>query len=137
MRNFEEGARGYLFQGRFGSCVLEEKHLVAAVRYGERNPVRAGMVKEPWTYPWSSAGFHVGERTDDVLVDERGLWGFSGNWKEYVGVAGKEEDVNIRKATRTGRPLAEGRSLTSLERLTARNLRKGKPGRPRRDAGNK
>ena len=65
MRNFEEGVRGYLFQGRFVSCVLDEKHLVAAVRYVERNPVRAGMVKEPWTCRWSSAGFHVGERTDD------------------------------------------------------------------------
>ena len=118
MRNFAEGVRGYLFPGRFGSGVLDEKHLVAAVRYVERNPVRAGIVKEPWTYPWSSAGFHVGERAGDVLVDERGLWGFSGNWKEYVGVAGKDEDVNIRKATRTGRPLAEGRSLTKLERLT-------------------
>jgi len=137
MRNFEERVRGYLFQGRFGSCVLDEKHLVAAVRYVERNPVRAGIAEEPWTYPWSSAGFHVGERTDDVLVDERGLWGFLGNWKEYVGVAGKDEDVNLRKATRTGRPLAEGRSLTKLERLIERNLSKGKPGHPGRDAGNK
>jgi len=42
MRNFAEGVRGYLFQGRFGSCVLDEKHLAAAVRYVENNPVRAG-----------------------------------------------------------------------------------------------
>ena len=117
MRNFDEGVRGYLFQGRFGSCVLDEKHLVAAVGYVERNRVGAGIVKEPWRYPWSSAGFHVGERTGDVLVDGRGLRGFSGNWKEYVGVAGKDEDVNIRKATRTGRPLAEGRSLTKLDQV--------------------
>lgn len=34
---------GYLFQGRFGSCVLDENHLIAAVRYVELNPVRAGM----------------------------------------------------------------------------------------------
>ena len=31
MRNFAEGVRGYLFQGRFGSCVLDERHLLAAV----------------------------------------------------------------------------------------------------------
>ena len=136
VRNFEEGVRGYLFQGRFGSCVLDERHLVAATRYVERNPVRAGIVREAWAYPWSSAGYHAGERAEDVLVDERGLRGFSGSWKEYVGVAGKEdEEVNIRKATRAGRPLAEGRSLARLERLTERDLRKGKPGRPRRDAG--
>jgi putative transposase len=30
MKNFAEGVRGYLFQGRFGSCVLDERHLLAA-----------------------------------------------------------------------------------------------------------
>jgi len=62
MRNFDEGVLGYLFQGRFGSCVLEEKHLVAAVRYVERNPVRAGIVNVAWEYPWSSVGYHAGEQ---------------------------------------------------------------------------
>ena len=33
MKNFRDNARGYLFQGRFGSCVLDERHLLAAVRY--------------------------------------------------------------------------------------------------------
>jgi len=51
MKNFSEGVRGYLFQGRFGSCVLDERHLLAAVRYVERNPVTAGIVKNAWEYP--------------------------------------------------------------------------------------
>jgi len=59
MRNFAEGVRGYLFQGRFGSCVLDERHLLAAVRYVETNPVRAGIVNEAWVYAWSSAPFHM------------------------------------------------------------------------------
>jgi putative transposase len=46
MKNFSDGVRGYLFQGRFGSCVLDERHLLAAARYVELNPVSAGMVKE-------------------------------------------------------------------------------------------
>jgi len=50
MKNFTDGVRGYLFQGRFGSCVLDERHLIAAVHYVERNPVRAGMVKSAWDY---------------------------------------------------------------------------------------
>jgi len=32
-KNFTEGVRGYLFQGRFSSCVLDESHLIAAVHY--------------------------------------------------------------------------------------------------------
>jgi putative transposase len=129
MRNFEERVRGYLFQGRFGSCVLAEKHLVAAVRYVERNPVRAGIVRVAWAYPWSSAGYHVGEQTEDALVEDPGLWGFSGSWKDYIGDGREEEEAGIRKATRTGRPWMEGRGLSKLEKLTGRDLQKKKPGR--------
>jgi putative transposase len=137
MRNFDERVRGYLFQGRFGSCVLDEKHLAAAVRYVERNPVRAGMVRVAWKYPWSSAGYHVGERREVVLVEEQGLWGFSGSWKEYVGERREDEEVSIRKATRTGRPWGEGKELRKLERLTGRDLQKRKAGRPPGSVRNK
>jgi hypothetical protein len=33
-----------------------------------RNPVRAGIVRLPWRYEWSSAAFHVGEKKTDPLV---------------------------------------------------------------------
>ena len=33
---------------RFGACVLDERHLIAAARYVELNPVRAMLVKLPW-----------------------------------------------------------------------------------------
>src|SRR5437868_509366 len=51
--NFREGWRGHLWQGRFGSVVLDGAHLFAAGRYVERNPVRAGLWVEPWDYQWS------------------------------------------------------------------------------------
>ena len=38
MVNFREGWRGYLWQGRFNSYVMDERHLYAAIRYVERNP---------------------------------------------------------------------------------------------------
>ena len=41
MINFREGWRGYLWQGRFSSFVMDEAHLIASIRYIERNPVRA------------------------------------------------------------------------------------------------
>src|SRR3990172_7668648 len=44
MVNFRENWRGYLWQGRFSSYPLDETYLYAAVRYVERNPVRAGIV---------------------------------------------------------------------------------------------
>ena len=57
--NFREGWRGYLWQGRFASFPLGGAHLLAAVRYVELNPVRAGLVAEAEDWPWSSARAHL------------------------------------------------------------------------------
>ena len=67
MKNFSEGVRGYLFQGRFGSCVLDQQHLLAAGRYVERNPVRAKLVKEATESLWSSCRFNCGLEENDPL----------------------------------------------------------------------
>jgi Transposase IS200 like len=46
---------GHLFQGRFkGFLVEKESYLLALIRYVALNPVRAGMVKRPESYRWSS-----------------------------------------------------------------------------------
>jgi putative transposase len=74
MINFRDNVRGFLFQGRFSSCpVSTGDYLLAAVRYVERNPVRAGMVTLPWEYPWSSARFHLGITERDPLVKKSSL----------------------------------------------------------------
>jgi putative transposase len=46
---------GHLFRGRFKSILVEkENHLLELCRYIVLNPVRAGMVKTPEEYQWSS-----------------------------------------------------------------------------------
>jgi len=67
--NQKSGGNGHLWQGRFFSCVLDELHVYAAVRYVENNPVRANMVDKPEDYKWSSAGAHVYKNADPVLAE--------------------------------------------------------------------
>jgi len=46
---------GHLFQGRFkGILVEKESYLLELARYIVLNPVRAGMVRAPGEWPWSS-----------------------------------------------------------------------------------
>jgi putative transposase len=46
---------GHLLQGRFGAILIEkERHLLEIVRYVVLNPVRAGLVRDPREWPWSS-----------------------------------------------------------------------------------
>ena len=53
--------KGRFWQDRYYSGVLDNAHLVAALRYVELNPVRAGMVSRAVDYQWSSASVHVGD----------------------------------------------------------------------------
>jgi len=65
--NIREKWRGYLWQGRFACFVMDEPYLLAAARYVELNPVRAGLVADAAEWPWSSARAHLSGR-DDRLV---------------------------------------------------------------------
>ena len=61
--NFRQKWRGYLWQGRFASFVMDEPYLLAAARYIELNPLRAGLVADPRDWPWSSAAICLAETT--------------------------------------------------------------------------
>jgi putative transposase len=46
---------GTLWEGRYHSCLVQcERYLMLCQRYIELNPVRASLVTEPASYPWSS-----------------------------------------------------------------------------------
>ena len=49
------GRSGTLWEGRYRATVVDcERYLLTVMRYIELNPVRAGMVADPGSYPWSS-----------------------------------------------------------------------------------
>jgi putative transposase len=133
--NFREKWRGYLWQGRFASFVMDQPYLLAAARYVELNPVRAKLVKHPREWRWSSAKAHLKGR-DDVLVKVAPLLAMAGDWKAFLRSAIPEEELrDLRQHGRTGRPLGSPTFLDRLERLVGRVLKRQKPGpkpKPRR-----
>ena len=53
--NARHGHVGHLFEARFTAARIEsETHLLGALRYVVRNPVRAGICSDPAAWPWSS-----------------------------------------------------------------------------------
>ncbi len=127
--NSREGWTGHLWQGRFASVVLEEAHLLAAVRYVERNPVRAGLVATAEEWPWSSARGHLSGR-EDPLVEVASMREWIGNWAEYL--AGQEDEAlaeALRRHERTGRVLGSEEFVETLEGTLARPLKPDKRGR--------
>lgn len=122
------GWQGHLWQERFHSFVMDEPHLLAAVRYVELNPVRAGLCPRPEHWPWSSVHAHLGTH-DDPLMPTKPMHEFVRDWREYLAepLSGEQLDV-LRKHSNTGRPVGEKTFVRRLEALSGRSLVRNKPG---------
>lgn len=128
MINLREDWRGYFWQGRFASFVMDEHHLLAAARYIELNPVRAGLVSRPEEYPWSSCRAHL-LMTKDPLVKVDPLLKFTDSWEKFIQVpVDIEQKDSLKKHERTGRPLGNKLFISELESKTGRFLKKKKTG---------
>ena len=69
--NRRQGLSGHLWQGRFFSCPLDERHFWSAVRYVERNPVRDGLAAKAWN---SHGPAHRPTAADDTTTSSPATW---------------------------------------------------------------
>ena len=126
--NFRQGWRGHLWQERFHSFLMDEKYLLATVRYVEMNPVAAGLCKKAWDWQFSSARAHL-EGKDDRLVRVSPMLKRVGNWRDYLSSTAKDNTAEqIRKHTRTGRPLGTAEFVNQIEFLSGETLVPRRPG---------
>jgi putative transposase len=134
--NRSVGVRGHLFQERFHSCPMDAKHLLAAARYVELNPVKAGLVRRAENWPWSSARFHLGIVRQDPLVTDATLLGLvpSRQWPHLLRQKERVQDETLLRHVRTGRPAGDGAFVSNLEKLSGKQMTVRKPGRPRKKA---
>jgi putative transposase len=129
--NRKRNATGHLWQGRFFSCVLDERHLYAAVRYVEMNPVRSGIAMVPHDYPWSSAKAHITGVHDPILSTRCFLNETIKDWARYLGMDSDQEATKyVIKATKNGRPCGSEDFVKQMERSLNRRLTARPRGRP-------
>lgn len=109
--NYSYARSGTLFEGRFRSCLVQEdEYFLTCLAYIESNPIRAGMVRDPGDYRWSSYRAHAfGARVKfwtphDLYLS---LAAESANrqkaWRARVGAAIDTDTIaKIRHCTNTG-----------------------------------
>ncbi len=134
--NRARGWTGHLWQGRFFSSPLDDDYLWAAVRYVERNPVRAGMVRRAQDYAWSSAAAHCGRATSPLLNLES-IWqrSFSvmTDWSAWLAQGDEEEELRVvRRNIDKGLPCGSDEFVKALGRQIGRPLEFRPRGRPAR-----
>ena len=129
------GRSGHLWQNRFHSCALDEKHFWTALRYVEQNPLRAGLVQDALAYPWSSAAAHVAGEDERELID-MSQWTqimAPSDWRRLLSRPPAKAEVKaLRQCTHRGWPLAGDSALAKFEKILGRRVRPLPNGRPRK-----
>ena len=125
--------KGHLWQGRYFASALDEAYCWAAIRYVERNPVRAGMIAKAEGYPWSSAAAHCGYRSDPVLTTDaswRRRCEAVGNWSAWLAGNDEQERLDtLRRHANRGLPCGSPAFVELLEKTTGRKLQLRPQGR--------
>jgi len=132
--NGENGRTGRLWECRYHSTVVDgDSYLWIVSKYIENNPVRAGIVKRPEDYPYSSAKAHVLGRKDPLLKEPLFDQTQLNEYRSFIR-SGEDKKIieEIRKQTRLGKPLGDGEFLKTLSENLGRSLSFRPKGRPRK-----
>jgi putative transposase len=82
--------------------------LINALLYVDRNPVRAGLVKDPTEYKWSSALAHTGKIDHSGLIDQD-AWQILSSLSDYSTLLHQDDNQSflhqIRDSTKLGKNL--------------------------------
>jgi putative transposase len=97
-------SRGHIWQGRFKAFPIEQdEHLLTVLRYIERNPLRAGLVRRAEDWPWSSLTSWLKDNESRIVepspVDRPEDWA---SWVSHPLTIGELEQV--RQSVNRGTP---------------------------------
>ena len=133
--HYKTQGTGHLYQGRFKAFPIEEdEHLLAVLRYVERNPVRAHLCEHAGDWPYGSAW-----RMTHGDVASRNLlspWPIPRprQWRSFVDQPQNEAEIAaIRRSVNKGTPYgSEVWSTQSAARLQSQHTLRSR-GRPMKD----
>ncbi len=132
---------GTLWEGRYKATVIDsEQYLLTCMRYIELNPVRAGMVKRPKEYPWSSYAINAEGKTSKLIKTHNIYRKLGANneerqstYRQLFQIAmGKCDLAALREATNKGWALGGERFRAEIERLSGRRSIARARGRPKK-----
>lgn len=142
--NNRHGRCGTLWNGRYRATVMEPQHyLLASMVALDWSPVRAGLVRQPADYLWSSYQHNAGLRYSTLVHPHAAFWGL-GNTpfaREAAYQAAVAEGLSsdqletIEQAALRGWALGSPEFVAELQNRTQRRLVRQRAGRPPKMAG--
>ena len=130
---------GTLWDGRYRSTLIQaERYGLACMVYDDLNPVRAGVVADPASYPWSSHQHYVGQRVDPFVTPPAVMWTLANTpfaresaYAELVqrGLSPHDETA-LSQSVATGWVLGEKSFANEVQKRTSRRVEQIRAGRP-------
>jgi putative transposase len=130
--NARYGRTGTLWEGRFHAAVIEDdRYLLACHRYIDMNPVRAGIVRRPARYLWSSHRHLARGARDSIVRPHASIMALGKTEHDrhaaYRALFGAPIDPvdlhDIREAARRCRPLGPSLGLRPSKRRPGKKTR--------------
>lgn len=139
--NVTYGTSGTLWEGRYKASLVQDEHyLLTCMRYIELNPVRAGMVRSPGHYRWSSYRTNAAGHAQTWVTphaEYRALGRTATSRQEAYRALFKAHvddpvELNVIKAAwQTGTPLGNDLFKEKIERKLKCKVGQARRGRPR------
>lgn len=130
---------GTLWDGRYRSTLIQaERWGLACMVYSDLNPVRAGLVADAASYPWSSHAHYVGRRIDPLITPHAVAWALANTpfareaaYAELVqsGLDASQYSALTRSAI-TGWALGDEDFTNTVQKKTVRRIVQARAGRP-------
>jgi putative transposase len=139
--NLRWGRTGTLFEGRFRSSLVEsESYLLTCMCYIELNPVRAGIVRHPREYGWSSYRQNASGMPGGRLVPHEVYLGLGSEpddrgatYRRLIQVGVSESELaRIRISAAQCRALGSEAFASEMSARLERPVAPRAPGRPKR-----
>ena len=125
---------GRLWQGRFKAFpIQQDEHLLAVMRYVERNALRAGLVPRSRDWPWGSLAWPFGAHDRGLLVPPPVA--LPANWESYVDSPQTPDELAaIRLSVNRQRPYGDASWVDEVAPSLGLQFTTRARGRPRKEA---
>ena len=129
------GTDGHVWQGRFKAFpIQQDEYLLVALRYVERNPLRANLVKRAEEWPWSSLKWWGSDRAPGFLAAapiER-----PADWRGRVNRPDNAAELAaLRRCANRGTPLGAPAWVEAIAKRLGLEFTLRDRGRPRKTDG--
>jgi len=137
--NAIHGRTGSLWEARYRSSLVDsEGYLLTCHRYIELNPVRAGLVPDPASYPWSSHLHYAAGRPDRLITEHFIYTGLAMDQSErvrayrslFATLLDEQLVAKIREAINTDSAFGCETFIDEMEARLGRSVRPPARGRP-------